>query len=167
MEHSVVAGGGDTCRLIACPRPFSVDRIDKKVHAGATIAELLGGIGLDPDRIFARVFIDDRLIPSAEWQSTKPSAGQTLTVRVVPTGGQGGGKDALRIVAMIAVVALAVYTAGTSLPGSLAAFTGLSPAVSQAIVLSSIAIVGQLAITALIPPAPRQLVHHTGDCHAE
>lgn len=102
--------------LVACPRPFSTAQIDRQVPEGSTIAELLRGIGLNPDPLFARVFIDDRLILKAEWEWATPKAGQFVSVRVIPTGG-GGGKDALRIVAMIGVVIAAAFTAGGGLAG--------------------------------------------------
>ncbi len=103
--------------IIACPRPFSTARIVRQVPAGATIAAMMREVGLNPDPLFARVFINDRLILKAEWEYATPKAGQFVTMRVIPTGGGGGGKDALRIVAMIGVVVAAAFTAGGGLAG--------------------------------------------------
>lgn len=102
--------------LVACPRPFSMQRIERELPEGGTIAEMFRAIDLDPGMLHARVFIDDRLILKAEWEHATPQAGQLVTVRVVPTGG-GGGKDALRIVAMIGVVLASIWTAGGGLAG--------------------------------------------------
>lgn len=151
-------------RVVACPRPFSIDRADFLETPGATIAGLLGRCGLQPDRIFARVFLDDRLIPEAEWERVIPVAGQLLTVRAIPT--DGGGKDALRIVAMIAVVVLAVVTAqyyAVPLAGTL----GVSEAVATAIIVSTVSIAGSLAINALIPPTAPKMSQLGGVSGAE
>src|SRR4051812_13717487 len=96
---------GSSLRLIACPRPFSIDRIETTVEAGLSLADMMRQIGIDPDPVFARVFIDDQLIEKAYWERVRPKAGHIITVRVVPTGGPTG-KNALRIVAMIAVIAI-------------------------------------------------------------
>lgn len=142
--------------LIACPRPFSMQQIAREVPEGATIAALMRDIGLNPDPLFARVFIDDRLIHKAEWEYATPKAGQFVTVRVIPTGGGGGGKDALRIVAMIGVVIASIYTAGAAGAG-LGTLLGVSAQTGSAIAGAAVSIVGSLAIGALIPPAKPKL----------
>lgn len=100
-------------RVITRAHPFSEARIETNRPAGGTVVELMQSVDVPPDRIFARVFIDDRLVPSAEWEQTRPTAGQLVTIRVIPTdSGGGGSKDALRLVAMIAVVAAAAWVSG-------------------------------------------------------
>lgn len=124
------------------------------VEEGLPIGDLLRGIGLNPDPIFARVFIDGQLIPKAEWEWAVPQAGQLVTVRVVPTGGQGGGKDALRIVAMIGVIAAAMFAPaalGALGVGGLTTSTG-ALTFQAALVSATVSIVGSLAVNALIPP---------------
>lgn len=134
----------EALRIVACPRPFSVNRIDVQRPAGATVAGHMTSIGMDPRRIYARVFIDDRLIPQAEWQFARPEAGQLMTIRAIPTGGEGGesgGKTALRILAQIAVAMAAV--AATAVGGPIAG--------------AAVMILGNLAINGLIPsPLPRR-----------
>lgn len=142
--------------LVACPRPFSTAQIVRQVPAGATIAALMRDIGLNPDPIFARVFIDDRLILKAEWEYATPKAGQLVTMRVVPTGGGGGGKDALRIVAMIGVVVASIFTAGAA-GAAVGGLLGVSAATGGAIAGATVSIAGSLAIGALIPPAKPKL----------
>lgn len=127
--------------LVACPRPFSTAQIDRQVPAGATISALMRDIGLNPDPLFARVFIDDRLILKAEWEYAIPRAGQLVTVRVIPTGG-GGGKDALRIVAMIGVVIAAAWTAGGGLAGLSFLPEGLQMAFGSGMAAAHVAGVG-------------------------
>lgn len=120
---------------------------------------MLREIGLNPDPIFARVFIDDQLVPKSEWEWAVPKAGQQVTVRVIPTGG-GQGKDALRIVAMIGVITLAAVSAGAG-GAPLGGFLGFTGAAAQgigsAIIASTVSIVGSLAVTALIPPQKQNL----------
>jgi len=65
----------ERCRVIACPRPFSVDRLELSLQAGPTIAQILDRVGMGPS-LHARVFIDDRLAPEAEWLTAKPAAGK-------------------------------------------------------------------------------------------
>jgi len=155
-------------QLIACPKPFSTARIEREVPEGGTIAEMLRAIGLNPDPLFARVFIDDRLILKAEWEFARPKAAQLVTVRVIPTGGGGGGKDALRIVAMIGVVVAAAFTAGGGLAataglfsgGAFGAVTGAGFGVGglgSAAAGIGVSIFGALAVSALIPPAAPKL----------
>jgi len=142
-------------RLVACPRPFSIDRIEQYIPEGTTVAEMMRGLGINPDRIFARVFIDDQLVPKAEWEWAVPRAGQFVTVRAIPTDG-GQGKDALRIVAMIAVVALAVAS-GQFYGAAFASSIGVSNAVGAAIITTTVSIAGTLAVNALIPPPKPKL----------
>lgn len=157
-----------TVTLMACPRPFSSKRIECAMPEGSTIAAMLRAIGLNPDPLFARVFIDDRLILKAEWEYATPKANQLVTVRVIPTGG-GGGKDALRIVAMIGVVAAAVFTAGGALAGAAgligggSAWAGATAAgfgvggLGSTLAGVAVSIAGSLAVNALIPPAKPKL----------
>lgn len=154
--------------LIACPRPFSMQRVVRELPEGGTIADMFRAIDLDPGRLHARVFIDDRLIHKAEWEWATPKAGQFVTARVIPTGG-GGGKDALRIVAMIGVVVASVFTAGGALAGAAGliggggAWAGATAAgfgvggLGSLVAGVGVSIIGSLAIGALIPPAKPKL----------
>lgn len=146
-------------QLIACPKPFSTARIERAMPEGGTVADMLRAIGLNPDPLFARVFIDDRLVLKAEWEWTVPYAGQLVTVRVIPTEG-GGGKDALRIVAMIGVVIASLYTAGGALGAFLPEALGMafaSGTTASAVAGVGVSIAGSLAVGALIPPAKPKL----------
>lgn len=130
---------------------------------GESIAQLMRHCGLDPLRIPARVFLDDQLIESAYWHLVKPKAGHLVSVRVIPEGGNGQGKDVLRIVAMIGVVALAI--AAPWLAG-LAGATILSSGVGAALLTAGVGIVGSLAVGALIPP-PTPNIPQLGGMNAD
>jgi len=104
-------------RLIACPHPLSItkDRIDRHVPEGATIAEHIRALGWRPETLAAVVYLNDVLVPQAEWEYAVPAAGQMLCVRAIPMdSGGNAGKSALRIVAMLAVVVAGVFTAGST-----------------------------------------------------
>lgn len=159
MDWSITLRQADTVRVLARPHPFSEARIERRLPAGRTVGDHLRAIGLNPDRIFARVFINDRLIPSAEWEYARPTAGEFVTVRVIPTGGDGGGggKDALRVVAMIAVVAAAAWVSG----GASGLMTGMfaGGTVGAAVAGAAVGIGLSLAMNAHIPaPLPRRTV---------
>lgn len=130
-----------TVNLIALPRPFSRDQIVRAMPAGSTIADMLRAIGLNPGPLFARVFIDDRLILKAEWEFATPKAGQMVTARVIPTGGGESGKDTLRIVAQIGVMILATVAAAYGGP----------------LAFIAVSIAGTLIVNGPIPhPLPRR-----------
>lgn len=150
---------GSAVRLIACPRPLSYerDRIDQLSPEGLTVGGHMRAAGVHVDPFRARVFVDDRLVEGAEWEQVVPKAGQCVTVRAIPMGGAGGGKTAMRIVAMIAVVALAAAVSGGAaaslLPEGLA--MAMTPTAWYAIG-TAFAIGGMLAIHGPIPlPRPR------------
>lgn len=161
--------------LVACPRPFLAQRIVCQLPAGGTVADHMRAIGMSPDQLFARVFIDDRLIHKAEWEFATPRAGQYVTVRAIPTGGGGGGKDALRIVAMIGIVVAAALTAGGGLAGAAGllggggAWGGATAAgfgvggFGSAVAGAVVGIGGTLAVSGRIPPPlPRRSLLEPG-----
>jgi O-antigen/teichoic acid export membrane protein len=110
------------------------------------VSDLLASIGWT-DRLSARVFLDGELVRDAAWEYTLPTAGQSLVVRAIPTGGGENGKSALRIVAMIAIIAAAVAIGGApafAAGGALAGWGGVASA--------AISIAGTLAVSSVIPP---------------
>ncbi len=136
--------------MIVCPRPFTMEgRQTKRMRPGLSIAEMMAEFDLNPDTIPARVFLDDCLIDRAYWHRVKPKANHVVSVRVIPEGGDGQGKDVLRIVAMIGVVALAI--AAPYIAGALGS-TLLSAGIGASLLTAGVGIVGSLAVGALIPP---------------
>lgn len=164
-QHEPVSQKTDL-RLIVCPRPLSVtrDRIDVMIPAGATVAEHLRAIGCDTDRLTALVYVDDRLIPRAEWEWMAPRAGQSLAVRAIPLGGdEGGGKSILGIVAMIGLVVATWYIGGVGIAGALPQMAGgwtaafMGGQIGASVLAGGVLISGSLAINALIQPSRDQL----------
>jgi len=156
MNHDV--------RLVASPSPLSLDRgrIDRMVPADLTVAGHMRTIGLAPEGLWARVFIDGRLIPQAEWEWAMPAPSQCLTIRVIPMGGDGGGKMAIRIVAMLAVVVAAAYTGGAAATALGPSGSGLFGAAGATAIghgiAAAISMASMLAINSLIPPPLPRLI---------
>jgi len=139
-------------RLIACPHLADEwDKIDRYVPAGPTVAAHLRAIGWKPEGLHARVFIDGEFVEQARWKYTVPQAGQSFVTRVIPSGGQGGGKDALRIVSMLAIVVASMFVppliGATGVAGALFVTTPGMAAFTSA----AVSIAGSLRATSLLP----------------
>lgn len=133
-------------RVVACPRPFAAARVDMTLPAGLTLGQMLAAAGIRPG-MSARVQIGDRDVPAHLWHQVRPKAGQVITARVVPQG--GNSKNILSMVLRIAVMAFALWVVG---PGALA-LSGFAAAAVEA----GIGIVGNLIISAIAPPPQQRL----------
>ena len=137
--------------LNVAPHPFSVERLTHKVSAGISVAEMLAEI--QPDAVLrgcAHVLLDGHPIEQRNWLRVYPKAGAILTVRMVPQGG-GGGKNPLRTLLSIAVLAASPMIAST-LVGALGV-TGSFLGVSTAQILTGgMNLLGRLALNAIAPP---------------
>ena len=136
--------------MIVCPRPFTLEgRTTKQMRPGMTIADMLWEFDLNPDTLPARVLIDDCVVEKAYWHVVKPKAHHLVSVRVIPEGGSQS-KDILRIVAMVGILALAIFVPpAIGLAGPMALFAG-----------AGITIAGNLAMSGPIPgPLPRRMFH--------
>lgn len=87
--------------------------------AGVTVAEHLRAIGCELDRLSAMVYIDDRLIPRAEWEWVAPRAGQARRAGDSAGRGRRRRQSILGIVAMIGLVVATLYIGGGALAGVL------------------------------------------------
>jgi hypothetical protein len=136
----------DPVMLTAAAHPFEAGSTTVPVAEGMTIAEMLAFAQPDPVlAAHAVAFIDGHMIEREYWHCVRPKAGKTVEIRVLPMGGGGGGgKDTLRT-----VLSLAVLVTASVVPG-LQIFAGLSP-FQQGLLQAGIAVVGNLAINALVP----------------
>lgn len=120
-----------------------------EVRPGLTIAEILavGGLVARADLV---VFVDDLSVPQARWTEFVPRPGATVAAVVVPRGAEGEstGKSVLRVVALLAVVALTIFTFGTFAPVG----AGLTGQILAGVAAAAVGIAGQLAVNALLPP---------------
>jgi hypothetical protein len=102
-----------------------------------------------------QVWLGEHRIDSRYWHVTRPKTEATVYIRVRPQGGRGG-KNILRAVIMIAIIAVAVFFLG---PAAFAAggWLGLSlgaaaAAAASAAAVAAVSLVAMLALNALIPP---------------
>lgn len=141
----------DDVRLVAALHPLRQERETFNVPAGLTVAEIMARVQPDPIlRHHSHVYIGPYYIPRANWGVVRPNPGTFMAVRAfVPPrgGGSGGGKDILRTILMIAVVAGAMMF-GPALGAALGFSGSLAASVGQAV----IGLGGMLLVNALVPP---------------
>jgi len=151
-------------RLIAHPRlSLDKDRRDLTLPAGLTLEACLRHIWTRVEGVHARVVIDGRVIERAEWGTFLVASGSVVTARAILGDGGEGGKSALRIVAMLGLVAVSIFTAGGGLAGlagligGAGAWAGMvGGSIGAALAGAAISVAGSLAINVLIsPPRPR------------
>jgi len=162
--HGEVLTIDDTIDVVAHPHPFTTEHIDFVVQVGDTVGEILHKCQPDPIlRRHAHIFIGDDYILKENWDKVRPKPGSRVSIRVVPTGGGGGGgggKSTLRIVLLIAVIALAVaapYLLGPTLAGTALIGTGAAAITIGQVVTSAVLLVGGLLVNALVPPPKPKL----------
>lgn len=142
-------------------------RIDRSMQDRETIADAMRAHGWTPDQIHARVCIDGKLIPQAQWEYAIPARGSSIVIRRVPMGGGGGGgKNTGMMIGMIAVMALALAApyAAPLVAGTLFGMVTSSVITATSIALSAgVGIGGMLALRALIPPPLPRLTREIPD----
>lgn len=155
--------------VAACPHPFKVEQKKLEISERVSIAQVLEDVQVDPIlRKHAKIFINGDFVPRERWGITYPSPGDFVSIRVVPTGGGGGGKNPLRTVLTIAVIA-----------ASFAAAPLLGAAIQEAVFFSSlpfgvslggatafagalISLGGALIVNAIAPPSTPKLPELSG-----
>lgn len=127
--------------------PFEFNRTaDVCDVEGASLWQIMHRHGLSEDNR-AHVFVNGELVPRAEWDDVRPSAGSHVDVRVLPTGG-GGDNKAMRTVLTIAVIAVSIYA-----PYAM----GIAGTWQGAAVSAAISYAGTFAVNQLVPPATPEL----------
>jgi hypothetical protein len=142
------------------------NRVDTYATEGNTLSEILESVQSDKVlRNHAHIFINDIRIPKENWHKVRPKRGTMITIRVIPQGGGGGGKNPLRTILMIAVIA-ASFAFGGPLGASLVGANTLTIAgfeiAASAIGGAIISVVGNLLINALVPIRPPKLAALSG-----
>lgn len=135
----------DTINVVISPHPFSVKRKRHALSAGMSVADIVAM--LQPENILrahAHVLLGGDVVPRDKWKNIFPKAGTTLHIRIVPSGGGGGGKNPLRT-----ILSLAIMAASPAVAGGLAGFFG---AASVRFVTAGVNLLGRLALNALAPP---------------
>ena len=150
-------------QLTGFTRPFHQGRLESAVPAGLSVLDCLHAAGVEVVQGL-RVWLGDMEIPLDQWANVKPKPGRRLTIACSLSGSGGGGKDTLRIVASIAVVAAGIAApyalAGLGVGGVTTAAGGLS--LGGSLVGIGISLAGTLAVAALIPPPKPRLSEGSG-----
>lgn len=128
------------CTLVAQPHPFDTRRAAyAQVQAGQTLLQMLGESAAQA----CEVSVGGYAVPRAMWGRVRPKAGQTIHATVWPQGG-GGGNKLLRTVLLVVVAVLSAYTGGAVGAAYGSAYGAAAGA--------AVAVVGSLAVNALVPP---------------
>ena len=123
------------------PHPLTSDTSVAYMREGQTLREVIG-----PDATDAlRIEVGGIEVPEHMWDKVRPRAGTPVHVTVIPQGGNGG--KWLRTILLV-VVAIFAWEIAPYLTGEF----GLLAGANTAAVAAGLALVGQLAIRALIPP---------------
>lgn len=167
-------------RIVASPHPFSAAMTDLELPAGGTILDLMKAAGCDKALLgHAHVFIVDRAmtkeaiyIPRENWARVRPKPGMHVSIRVVPGKGGGGGKNPLRTVLTIAVIA-ASFAVGAYV-GGLEAFEAFNFTIGKStfnlIGLAAggvTSLVGNAIVNSIAPIQPPKLSQASGQLLGE
>lgn len=124
---------------VALEKPIQVE-----IAPGATVAQVIDSAQI-PEAAMPYIVTMLNGVEVTDWDGIWLEEDDQLAILVMPAG--GGGKDILRLVAVIAVAVAAPYLAGA------AGLTGTAATVATA----GITLVGTMAVNALIPPADIRL----------
>jgi hypothetical protein len=154
-------------RFIACPQPFSIQRIEKTTREGATVEQMIvDHLGVSRDLLVHMnaivtvsnpAFTRHAPIPREMWGKVRPKAHTTVTVRVVPTFGGGGGKKSpLRLILTLAVMAASIYLGGAPFLAEVGKFAvlGFTFSAGQIIGAAVVGLPGSVAMNVSNPQAP-------------
>lgn len=155
--------------LTAAAHPLRVARDVVMVREGGSLADMLREA--QPDPILAQhavIFIAGHRIARENWRRVYPKAGTHVEIRVMPAGGGGGQKNILRVVLMLAVVAVAIAAPymipeiAVGLGAALGAGTATAGALGGALITAGIGMVGNLLVNALVPVRTPELLTSGG-----
>lgn len=125
-----------TYRVLAKPNPFKDEVLETTIGARLSLREILGNDSND-----YIISLNGDIVKSEQWSLVYPHADDLVVITRLP---KGDGRDVLRLVAAIAVIAFAAWAgpliAGSALPGSAAFWT------------SATMFFGMVAIGLLLPP---------------
>ena len=146
------------------PHPFKVSNMMIGIDEGSNLSEILEQVQFDEVlRDKAHIFLNDELIHERLWESTYPEADDFVFISVVPA--KGGGKNPIRTIATIAIIAASAKYGGKFGVWALKKM-GIVAKATDVIAIGGYGIisvgglgkavlggVGLLAFNALVPPA--------------
>ena len=154
----------------AAPHPFRAANHVGQFPHGSTIQDILDIVQPDPVlRAHSKVFIEDSLIDPAYYSRVTPKLGTRVYIRVVPHGG-GGGKNPLRTLLFIAVIAASFVVPGLLFSqatlGATILGTGATALTVGGAIQAGIVVLGGLLVNALVPP-PRPRLQSRASTEAD
>jgi hypothetical protein len=100
-------------RVLALTNPFTMEREDRLVPAGATLQEIVDGLALRSWKS-ARVELDGVEIPIDEWATTRTRKDSIVVARAIPRqSGGGGNKGWIGIVLGVVLIIVGIILAFT------------------------------------------------------
>lgn len=152
VQNGDAAASGLCLRLAA--HPFAPARPHASLPAGGSLCDIAAAAGLAPELWpYTHVFVNGHHVPRGNWARVRPHAGTVVTLRMLPMGG-GGGKNPLRTVLSLALVAaspvIAGAIAGALGVGAQSVFLGMNAA---RLITAGVNIAGRLALNAIAPPS--------------
>ncbi len=148
--------------VVMLHNPFRPER-DREVIAVAeplSIREWLGERGIDEFACPTICLRNASPVLRGRWDDTLIAEDDLVMFVPLPQGG-GGGKNPLRTILLIAVMAAAIYFAPYLAPGLAGAF-GVSMATATGLAQASIALVGTALVNVLLPPPKPSLAGFGG-----
>ena len=141
-------------RVAIVYNPFKATEIDRHelvYRPGATLADYVGDLS---DEGSWSVGYRGDAYDSDQWASVIPEAGEAISVVRIPQGGgSSGGKDIVRMVAMIAIAVVAMTIIGPWAAGLTPfAEAGAAFAFTSALAAATFTAAGMMVVNAVIPP---------------
>ena len=147
----------DEIKVQTLPHLFSYYRVESAAPAKSRVSDLVKHALHDKLlQSHASVWISDKdfeldplYVKPENFDTTIVKGDTVVTIKVCPQGGGGGGsgKDVLRIVATVALIAV-----GAQFGGAVGGFMGFKATTAQTVGMATIMTVGQFAVNSLIPP---------------
>jgi hypothetical protein len=120
-----------------------------------SLGEMIREIQPDPVlRKYGRVFVGDVMIYWDKVDQVYPKPGNPITIRLLPGKGGSGGKNPLRTILSIAVIAAAAW-AGPVIAGAMN-LSGASFAIGSAVATAAVSAVGPVNVMGILPPGEKR-----------
>lgn len=136
-------------KLTTCSNPFTMQRTESVIIEGITVAEAMARYGF-PEWVQTGVCLNGAILRD---YSKILNFGDILTVNAMPSG--KGGKNPLRTILTIAVVAVSAFVVGPAVAGALGFSKAASPlmyGLVSGLAGGAATAIGMLAVNAIAPP---------------
>jgi predicted phage tail protein len=143
-----------TVKVAIVYNPFKANEIETHEIAfreGFSIADYMGDLPTTTNYVVGHM---GEAYEREQWASVHLKAGDAFSLVCVPEGGgQGGGKNIFRMIALIAVMAAAAWVSGGALAGAFGSSLFAAGSTSAAIAGAFVGIAGAMLVNAIMPPA--------------